>query len=363
MHRAFILLLLAGCDSGMGAGGTPDAMPMSDAGPSPDAAPQLVDVTFRYAPAWPGATAVAVRGGFGQATDWTQPLATLTNDGTGVFTATVQLAAGQYPYLFHITGDAAAAMPATYSRYAVDPANPQIVACPAASPTYSMNAPNPCSLLDTSVGAAPTYHVRGSVTVDGAATGAVGWLAVLERADPGSHHFFANRASIGTDGMFDLAVAPGQYRVQIQHPTYLNKTDADRDPLMLQALRRALSASFAVAADHMLPPVEVAYHGYAQMTPQSGTASLPVTFAFSMPAGEMARAAVYGSSSTTFREIGDPWYASPYATATTVSWNGMFNSMQAGQTMAQTGQRYFWGTWLEHAPWTAQTMVFPLTLQ
>src|SRR5262249_2162926 len=161
-------------------------------------------------------TAVTVLGGFGQSTDWTQPFATLTNAGSGVFTATAQLPAGQYPYVFHVTGDAAAATPATYARYAIDPANPQFVACPQASPTYNMNNPNPCSLPDTNAAAAQTFHVRGSVTVDGAATGTMGWLAVVERDETSSHHYFANRATIGADGTFDLVVAPGMYRVQIQ---------------------------------------------------------------------------------------------------------------------------------------------------
>jgi hypothetical protein len=364
MYRAFILLLVIGCDNGLPQGGnpSPDAMPMPDAADnSPDAAPQMVNVTFSYTPQWQGVTAVTVLGGFGQSSDWTQPLVALTNSGSGTFTATTQLPAGQYPYVFHVTGDTAAANPATYARYSIDPANPQYIACPMASPTFSMNAPNPCSLLDTSATAPTLYHVRGTATVDGAA--ANGWLAVLEREEMSSHHFFVNRATIGSDGSYDLQVAPGTYRVQIQHPTFISQTDSQLAPLTLQALRRALSNAFMVSADHMLPAVEVAYHGYAQMTPQTGMGTLPVTFAFSMPQGDMARAAVYGGSATNFREIGDPWFASTYATATSVSWNGAFNTQQATQTTAVTGQKYYWGTWLTRAPWTLQTMVFPLTLQ
>ena len=363
MYRVWIVLLFAACDDGLPRGGTPDGMQMMPDAASmmPDAAPQTVDVTFRYAPQWSGVTAVTVVGGFGQATDWTQPLLTLTSDASGVFTGSTQLPAGQYPYVFHVTGDAAAANPATYARYAIDPANTLYIACPMASPTFSMNAPNPCSLLDTSATAGTTYHVRGSATVDG--NPASGWIALVERDETSSHHFFANRASIGADGSYDLVVAPGQYRVQIQHPTFISQTDEQRNPLTLLALRRALSASFAVSADHMLPAVEVAYHGYAQMMPQSGMGTLPVTFAFSMPQGDMARAAVYGGSATNFREIGDPWFASMYGSATSVSWNGTFNTQQANQTTAMTGQKYYWGTWLTRAPWTLQTMVFPLTLQ
>src|SRR5438874_2437217 len=56
-------------------------------------------VTFSYRPSWSGVTAVEVVGGFGQASDWTTPLASLTDVGGGTYSATVQLAAGAYPYL------------------------------------------------------------------------------------------------------------------------------------------------------------------------------------------------------------------------------------------------------------------------
>jgi hypothetical protein len=75
-----------------------------DAAPAIDAAPDAsTTATFSYTPSWPGVQAVAVIGAFGQATDWTTPLVTLTASG-GTFTGAAQLTPGDHAYLFKVVG-------------------------------------------------------------------------------------------------------------------------------------------------------------------------------------------------------------------------------------------------------------------
>src|SRR5581483_10032432 len=169
---------------------------------------------------------------------------------------------------------------------------------------------NPCSVLKAPQGAAaPTYHLRGTVTYDNKA--AAGYLIIAERDEAMSHHFFANRATSGATGAYDLVVAPGQYRVQVWYPTLLSVNDTARDPLALQASRRALSMAAPVAADQALGAVEMAYHDYNKLAPRTGAAKLPVTFQINVFTGGRARAAVYGGKN--LKNIGDPWFASAYA--------------------------------------------------
>ena len=286
---------------------------------------------------------------------------TLTTNASGKWTGTAELAAAQYPYLFEVTGDADA--PANYKRYVIDPGLTASSKCPA-GPTAGAD-PNPCSQLTVPQPAADaTVHVTGKVTYG--AEPIKGYLAMIERDETGSHHFFANRTNTLADGSFDLTVAAGEYRIQILHPTFLTMTDTQRDPLTLKAQRRALSAAFKVSAAVALDPVEMEYLDYAALAP-TGTATLPTTLAFTVIAGAKgARAAVYGTANGTGKSIGDPWYASPYGTATSVSFTGTFNTAQATETMVKTGEAYFWGTWQEldstaPAMWTGESMVFPIT--
>jgi hypothetical protein len=349
--------------AGDGAASTPDSGDTTDGSPS-DAGTS--SVTFRYTPGWKGVTEVAVLGGFGQATDWTAPLVTLADDGSGSFTGAALVPAGQYLYVFKVSGDADAANPAQFVRYAVDPAAGAFAACPDQSPTFNKNDANPCSQITVPGDApVPTYHIKGTVNLDGAPV--AGYLVVVEREEMQSHHYFANRMNAGADGGFDLAVAQGRWRLQVLHPSLLKQNDAQRDPLANDGLRRAISAGIAISADATLDPVDVKYDGYAAMHPQGDAGALPTTFTFTVLAdARAARVAVYGPANN----VGDPWYTSPTATATSAAFDGGFDTKQAPDAGGVTpGTRYFWGTeqdLVHHdggVAWTGQSMVFPITWQ
>jgi len=317
--------------------------------------------TFQYRPAWDGVTSVDVIGGFGTATDWDpkNPAVKLAKDASGTWTGTLELPPGKYPYLFHVVGDSAGMM--MESRYAIDPNLSAFIACPSGSPSYTMKNANPCSQLSVPQGAPDsTQHVKGKVTYSGAPI--AGYLAEIERDEPMSHHYFADRVDTAADGSFDLTVAPGNYRIQILYPDFLTKTDADRNPFMLKALRRAISASFDTSMPMTLPTVEMAFD-YSSFKPTAAAATLPTTFTFTIPqeAGK-ERAAVYGTPTGMGKSIGDPWFASPYGTTTSVPFDGTFNTMQATETQVKSGESYFWGTWVEMGTmWNGESMVLPIT--
>jgi hypothetical protein len=341
------------------ADGGDDASIGDDAGATP------YSVSFAYKPSWPGVTAVAVIGGFGTATDWTQPLITLAPDGNGGFAGTAMLPAGQYLYLFKVTGDAAAGMPSTFSRNAVDPAQPDFAACPMASPSYSKIDVNPCSQVTVpQPPAAARYTVAGRVTLDG--NPAPGWLAVLERDEPKSHHYFVDRSDAAADGSFSASLAAGTYRVQLLHPSYLSANDLTLSQTLGNQSRRVLSSTFTVGGEVTLSSAEVAYHDYAQLQPTDvdGGVAMPTLFSFTLVQGAVkARLAIYGGQQP---EVGDPWYASTYGTATSDTFDGGFNTMQAAMPSAVPGDRYFWGTWQINdgvdggVQWTRQSMVIPI---
>jgi hypothetical protein len=335
------------------------------AAPSQDAAPATSTVTFSYTPAWSGVVDVEVVGGFGQASDWTQPLASLTKGAGGTFTGTATLPAGQYLYVFKVTGDDASAQKDKLVRYAIDPSVPAWAACPSTSPTYNKNEPNPCAEVSVPQGApAATYHVTGSVTLAGAPAGS--YLVEVEREEAQSHHFFANRMTTAADGTFDLAVAAGKWRLQVLHPTYYQQNDAQRDPMQNDALRRAISAAFDVAADVAVGVVEVKYDGYGAMQPRGDAGALPTSFTYTVLSDATgARLAVYGPGNS----IGDPWFASPVSTAATLDFDGGYNTKQAPADAGgvSSGKTYYWGTEqaLAHpeagVAWTGQSMVYPVS--
>ncbi len=350
-------------DAGPADTGTSDVTTNDATTPSDAGGPSTV--TFSYKPQWSGATAVSVWGGFGQSTDWTAPFLTLSSDGAGGFTGQATLPAGQFLYVFQVVGDDAAGNKAKYTRFAIDPGDSGFAACPAQAPTYDAKNPNPCSRL-TVPQPSPTAlaHVSGVVVSDGAPIG--GYLVQLDREEKGSHHFFVNRVTTSSDGTFDLLAAPGSYRVQVLHPTYLAETDAQRDPLTLSALRRDVSSAFAVAAGTVaVPSAEVAFHGYGLFAPvDAGTLPTPFTWsAGSTP----ARLDVYGTGMDGGApSIGDPWYASPLGKTNAAEFDGGFNTQQAAQTNVALGERYFWGIEENVATdagvtWTAQSMVFDIT--
>jgi hypothetical protein len=326
-------------------------------------------VTFTYTPQWQGVKSVSVIGGFGQANDWsaTQPFVALASDGHGGFTGTAMLAPGSYLYVLKVTGDAASATPDTFVRYAFDPTSAAFEPCPAQSPTFDKNAPNPCSKVAVPQSATPAaaFHVKGVVKQDGQPI--AGYLVEIERNENGSHHFFANRTTTAADGSFDLVATNGTWRMQILHPTYLAKTDAERDPIALAALRRAISSDITLSADVMVNGPDVAYHDYASYSPRGDAGALPTVFAFAT--GPTTRLTVYGTGANgASNEIGDPWYNAA-AMDGGAAFDGGFNTKQAMDPAVKSGERYFWGTESATAKidggvqWTGQTMVFAVTWQ
>ena len=319
-------------------------------------ASELVPVTFTYTPAWSGATSVDVIGGFNQSTDWTAPLLTLNGSGES-FTGTAMLPPGSYPYLFHVAGDSdAGAAAATFERYSIDGTITDFVQCPA-GPTAG-NDPNPCSVMTVPQIAAPTpFHITGSVVKTGTAVAKL--IVLVEREEATSHHFFVNRITTTTSGAYDFTVAPGQYRIQVQHPQYLSKKDSQLDPDTLGLVRRDISTPFAVAADVTIPAAEVAFGGYASFTPRT-TGALPTTFTF--PSGPATKLDVYGFGN----EIGDPWFASTTAITTgTTSFDGAFNMAKATQPNVDSTHTFMWGVEMigpsvSGVRWTTQSLGFPI---
>jgi len=355
-HACVLAVALVAC--GKQAETTSDAAPEIDA-PLADTAVPIA--TFSYKPAWAGIASVEIVGALqGASGAWTT-LATLTDDGTGTFTGSnAQLAAGTYDYLIHTVGDADAGTDAgTYEHYAIDPSNSVFEACPPDSPSAGGDAPNPCSLLTLPQGAAPTLaHVTGRVMVDDAV--APGFLVLIERQEDESHHFFANRSTTGNDGTYDFAVAPGSYRIQVQHPQYEAKTDAQLDPKKLAIYRRNLSSSFDVSADVAISDSQMAFHDYAKFAPVTDQATLPTTFTYSKI---KARLQVYAPKA----EIGDPWFNGGTDATGTAQFDGTFNTNKAKQDAVVPGMGYFWGIEVPLAAdsngvvWTSQSLVFPIT--
>jgi hypothetical protein len=362
-----LLCALSAC----GAKSTPASPDSGEVDASVDARP--IDAgdtvtTFSYTPGWSGVQSVVVLGGFGLDTDWTEPIATL-NQVDGVFSGTATLPPGTYPYVFQIIGDNdAGTKSTTYPRFAVDPTQAAFTPCPMLSPTYDKNAPNPCSQITVPSTAPTLYHVTGSVTVGGAA--AAGYLVVIERDEPTSHHFFANRVTTGPDGTYDLeAAATGSFRIQVQNPQYESATDADLDPTTLNILKREISSSFVVSADTALSAAEQAFAGYANFAPVTTGGSLPTAFTFSNHKNVTTKFDVYGTAHVGASDnIGDPWYNAA-GTGGSASFDGTFNTQKAMETAVATGERYFWGIEEAHKAdanglvWTGQTLVFPITWQ
>ena len=186
------------------------------------------------------------------------------------------------------------------------------------------------------------------------------------------HHYFADRLTTGSDGRFSFNAASGMYRVQSQHPTFLSLSDEERDPLVLQAMRRCLSGRVNVRnADLTLGAVEMSNHAYSSMSPNdAGTFSLPLNLKFTALAGAShQQASVYGTGMDGGApSVGDPWFNSPNASDTHVLWDGGFNTNKANEPAARPGERYFWGTWHDFpndagVTWTGQSMVLELKVQ
>jgi hypothetical protein len=350
-----------GDDGGGGSdGGTSDAQADADAGPP-------VQVSFAYKPQWTGVKKVDVVGGFGMTSDWSkkQSFLSLSDDGTGNWKGTGQLPAGTYLYVFRVVGDDDTTQGAAYERYAIDPLETGYAPCPMASPTYSKIDANPCSQVTVPQGqAAAPVHVKGSLVSGG--TAANGWIVVAEREEKKSHHFFVNRVTTGADGSFDLVASAGSYRLQAQHPAYYKSTDIQIDPTQAKTLRRAISNAFPLmASDITVTAPDLAFDLYGQFAPTGGSATLPTAFTFQSDGP--SKLDVYGGPGDGgVVEIGDPWYASTPTVDGGSSFDGVFNTPQAGQDAAVLGTRYMWGTeegYDASVTWTKQTMVFPITWQ
>jgi hypothetical protein len=334
-------------------GNTADSPPTTDAS-------NLMQVAFTYAPDWKGVVSVDVIGGFGQSTDWTAPLVSLTDNGDGTFGGTAMVPPGTYPYLFHVTGDdgAAGSAQATLARYSLDQAVTEWEKCPA-GPTVG-NDPNPCSLVTVPQGTPETTsHISGSVTLSG--SGAPKYLVVLERMEPSSHHFFVNRVTTTANGSYAFDVATGgNYRVQIQNPVYESKKDSQIDPDTTDTIRRLVSSAFSAAADIVVSAGDVTPPDYATFEPRT-TATMPTNFTF--PSGVSAKVDVYGSGA----EIGDPWFAGSDVTTGTTTYTGNFNQPAAGSnTEVTAGVTYSWGIEINvpaganNVSWIDQSLVYPI---
>ncbi|MGH7281266.1 MAG: hypothetical protein ACRELY_07075 [Polyangiaceae bacterium] len=319
--------------------------------------------TFSYHPQWPGVTEVDVIGAFGTSDDWDPkaPFLKLTNDGSGNYTGGASLAAGSYLFLFHVIGDSAQSDPA-FDRYAIDPLDPDVEACPSDAPTGGRSdPPNPCSQVTVGTPAAAPIHLRGTLTVDGAT--AVGWLAVVARQDNGTHHFFVNRMTIGGDGKYDLIASAGRYKIEVDLPDSLTVNDIDRDPLALNTVRGAKSGPMQLTTDDVdMETPDLAYHDYGSFAPSDGNGgTLPTMFTFVK--GRAASLDVYGGKGDGgVVETGDPWFESDATNKGKFTFDGNFSK---GDTDAAVpGTRYMWGTeepYDASVPWTVQSLVFPVT--
>jgi hypothetical protein len=362
MHlRAYLFVVVAG----LAACGKSDSSATPDGGGGDDVDAPVIDApnpiaTFSYTPGWEGVVSVDVLGAPQGSTDPWTTLASLTKNGGGNFTGTATLAPGMYDYVFDIKGDADSSKGDAEEVLAIDPAATAFELCPTTGPVPTGD-PNPCALMTVPQGAAPAmFHVTGVIDVN--AKAAKGFLVLVEREETGSdasHHFFANRVTTGSDGTYDISVAAGQYRVQVQHPQFEMKNDSQLDPTKLNIFRRNLTSSFAVSADTAVSTAEMGFPDYAKFAPVT-SATLPTTFTFSTTS---SRLEVYGTGN----EIGDPWFNSALTTTGTMSFDGTFNTKKAKTPNVVIGTKYFWG--LEQPQpadaagvvWTSQTLAFPIT--
>ncbi|MFO0591532.1 MAG: carboxypeptidase-like regulatory domain-containing protein, partial [Polyangiaceae bacterium] len=322
-----------------GSGGDTTTTPTGGAGGT-TTMPQSYEVTFTYKPRWSGVTGVDVVGGFGKPTDWKSatPLLKLTDDGTGTWTGKTTLLEGSYLYLFRVKGDSEG--PDSFVRYALDTAQSVKEPCPPESPTYSDTSKNPCSTLKVpQPAAADRSHITGKVLYGGAP--AAGYLVVIDSDESQLGPYFTNRMTTGPDGSYDLDAPVGVYRIQVQHPTYLTMTDADRDPLTLKAFRRAISSSFYLPMDTALYDIDMDYEDYDKLSPVM-TSTLPTTFEVTLlPGADAVRVAVYGFTGGTGTNVGNQWWLSDYGTATSVPWDGTFNAMSASEANVVPGEQYY----------------------
>jgi hypothetical protein len=368
VHRADVVSADAGAPPDAGKTAISLTCAVSSSPPSPNPCPAVHGVsgmaTFCYRPQWSGVTAVEVYGGFGQATDWTDAFLTLTNDGSGTFTGTTALADGTYPYVFKAQGTADNLVPQNHPF--LDQYNTAFVPAPAGAPDQrsvsSLTVPQPASPA--------VVHITGKVVWNGAPQSC--YSIDLEAGENLmgsmviSEHDTANYAESANDGTFDFPVAVGaqQYGITIRFPFLLSgATAAYPDPSTTPSVG-TIRTTITPTADLALDRANIAYaeSAYAAMSPTGGTATLPVTFTFTVTAGANdAWAAVIGTDIAG----NDPAYTSTAGTATSTVWNGAFNGSSGNVVL---GTKYYWGAWERTNPledggttWTAESLLFPIT--
>lgn len=349
-----------------GSGGETTTTPVGGSGGATITGTQSYPVTFRYKPRWTGVTSVDVVGGFGKSTDWksVSPLLKLADDGTGTWTGTTDLLEGKYHYLLRVKGDSQG--PDTFVRYVVDTTQSVKDPCPAASPTFSDTAVNPCSTLIVPQPdqPAPRSHVLGKVLYGGAP--AEGYLVVIDSDESQLGPYFTNRMTTGPDGSFDLDAPVGVFRIQVQHPTYLTQTDVDRDPYALKAFRRAISSSFYLPMDATLLDVDMEYTDYDKLSPVTSS-TLPTTFEVTLlPGADSVRVAVYGFPGGMGTNVGTQWWLSDTSMNTSVPFDGTFTTTSALEPSVVVGEQYYWGLFQYTMAgigktWRRQSMVLPIT--
>jgi hypothetical protein len=306
-------------------------------------------------------TSVEVYGGFGKGTDWTMPFLTLTNDGTGTFTGSATLANGSYPYIFRTHGGVDGLV--RTGSYFNDQENAQFAPAPAASPFHRS-----VSVVTVPQAAPALVHLRGSVVYQGLPESCFSVdLEAGEMIDAGhvvSEHGTANDAESRADGTFDFPVAANApYQVIVRFPFLLAAPDGGYpDVFTTPSVGITRTGLTAGSADVVLPAADIVYPlaDYQAMSPTGGSATLPVTFDFTVLHGSAgAQASVIGTNIAG----NDPAYASGYSMATSVLWDGGFGGNGGS---AQLGKTYYWGAWqerkLDGGTWTEESLLFPIVL-
>jgi len=101
---------------------------------------------------------------------------------------------------------------------------------------------------------------------------------------------------------------------------------------------------------------------YAKMAPTNGTATLPVTFTYTLASGSIG--ATPAVIATNIAGNDPAWWLKP-SMATSQSWNGVFGG-KGGK--AVLGTKYWWGVWQDRQNgsgtlWNEESLLFPITFQ
>ncbi len=328
--------------------------------PAPSGAANEADFCFR--PQWTGVKQVDVYGQFNLVSDWKSPFVSLTDDGSGTWVGKATVSAGSYPYVFRVHGSADNLV--KDGTYLLDQENPSFTSAPSGAPLKRS-----VSLVTVpQSSAAPLRHLTGTVVFEGAPQPC--YTVSLDvgeiRADGGaavSEHTTANYLETGPNGTFDFPLADGDAIIAVRYPFLLAGADAGYpDPMTTPSVGIARTGVTIAGADVHLDDVDISYSSpdYAKMSPTNGSASLPVTFTFSVVSGSNA---AYISVTSTNIAGNDPSYASPASTATSTVWDGGFGG--GGSVVPKT--QYWWGAWQRRAksdagtPWTEESLLFPVT--